>query len=263
MFNRLEAMWYWLTTDPIGFIIYLIYFTVSLLGTLVLHEYAHAFIAYKCGDPTAKMLGRLTLNPAKHLDPLGTLSMVLLGFGWAKPVPINPRNFKNRVQDDFLVSIAGITVNFTLFIICTALMVGLNRFIWKPEVINFYGAHNLLASNSIGYSAILSGNISANKELFLNQWLPYVQRFLMMFSKFNLVIAVFNFLPIPPLDGFHIFNNILLKGKLQLNAQTYRIMNIILIFLMFSGVLGKIITLITSAIEGGVLKIFLYLTGVI
>ncbi len=261
MFNRLEGMWQWLSTDPISFIIYICYLTVSLLGTLVLHEYAHAFVAYKCGDPTAKMLGRLTLNPSKHLDPLGTLSMVVLGFGWAKPVPINPRNFKNRVQDDFLVSIAGITVNFTLFIICTALMVGFNRLIWIPEVIEFYGAENLLASNSIGYNSILMGNINENSNLFLNNWLPYIQRFLMMFSQFNLMVAVFNFLPIPPLDGFHIFNDILLKGKLQLNTQTYRITSFILMILMFSGTLGKLLVTITTAIESGVLKIFLSLAG--
>ena len=116
--NRLQLWWNWLTTDPLGFALYLLYFAVSVLLTLILHEIAHGYVAYRCGDPTAKMLGRLSLDPRRHLDPLGTLCLVFLGFGWAKPVPVNPRNFKgNYRRDDFLVSVAGITVNLTLFIL--------------------------------------------------------------------------------------------------------------------------------------------------
>jgi len=79
--SRLEAYGRWLTSDPFGFLLYLIYLSVAVLATLILHEMAHAYVAYRCGDPTAKMLGRLTLNPAKHLDPIGTACLVLLGFG--------------------------------------------------------------------------------------------------------------------------------------------------------------------------------------
>ena len=84
--NRLQLWWNWLTTDPLGFALYLLYFAVSVLLTLILHEIAHGYVAYRCGDPTAKMLGRLSLDPRKHLDPIGTLCLVFLGFGWAKPV---------------------------------------------------------------------------------------------------------------------------------------------------------------------------------
>ena len=154
--NRLQLWWNWLTTDPLGFALYLLYFAVSVLLTLILHEIAHGYVAYRCGDPTAKMLGRLSLDPRKHLDPIGTLCLVFLGFGWAKPVPVNPRNFKgNYRRDDFLVSVAGITVNLTLFILSMALAVALNGLLWKPEVIAANGgAREFLSTSGIGYSVL-------------------------------------------------------------------------------------------------------------
>ena len=87
----------------------------SLLAVVVvlsLHEFAHAFVAYKCGDPTAKLAGRMTLNPIRHFDPMGLCLFVIARFGWAKPVPVNPNNFKNRVLGSFLTSVAGILVNY-------------------------------------------------------------------------------------------------------------------------------------------------------
>ena len=155
--NRLQSWMQWFTSDPAGFILYLLYFAASVLLTLTLHEIAHGYVAWKCGDPTAKMLGRLSLDPRRHLDPLGTLCLVFLGFGWAKPVPVNPRNFQNYRRDDFLVSIAGITVNLTLFLLSLALAVGFNGLLWKPEVISFYGAKELLSSDGIGYAVLLGG----------------------------------------------------------------------------------------------------------
>ena len=103
MFSRLQTYLSMLRSNPLGFLIYIVYFTVTILLSLILHEIGHAYVAWRCGDPTAKMLGRLSLDPRRHLDPIGTLSMVLIGVGWAKPVPVNPRNFKgNRVRDDRL-----------------------------------------------------------------------------------------------------------------------------------------------------------------
>lgn len=83
MLNRLEMYIEWLKTDPVDFIIYMAYTVAVVLISLILHECAHGWMALKCGDPTAKMMGRLSLNPARHLDPIGTLCMFLLGFGWA------------------------------------------------------------------------------------------------------------------------------------------------------------------------------------
>ena len=84
-----------LQSDPIGFVLYLFYLLVTVLLSLILHEVAHGYVAYRCGDATAKWMGRLSLDPRKHLDPIGTICMFLFGIGWAKPVPVNPRNFHN------------------------------------------------------------------------------------------------------------------------------------------------------------------------
>ena len=81
---------------------------------LSLHEFAHAFVAYKCGDPTAKFSGRMTLNPLRHFDPIGMLMFAVVGFGWAKPVPINPNNFKNYRSGTFWTSAAGIIMNYCM-----------------------------------------------------------------------------------------------------------------------------------------------------
>ena len=261
--SRLQAWWNWLTTDPLGFLVYLIYFAAAVLLTLMLHEIAHGYVAYRCGDPTAKMLGRLTLDPRKHLDPWGTACLVLLGFGWAKPVPVNPRNFRgNYRRDDFLVSIAGVVTNLTLFIVTLFLATLINPLLWKPGVIAFNGgAEAFLSSDGIGYSILLSGSGSDYAQYMNTPWLMHVQRFLLLFSSMNLTIAVFNLLPIPPLDGFHVLNDLILKGKLTMNAQFFQIAQIVLLILVFSGALGTVLTTVTGAIEGGVLHLFLLLEG--
>lgn len=95
----------------------------GLLTAIIFHEIAHGLTAYWLGDPTAKNAGRLTLNPIRHIDPVGFLFMLVFRFGWAKAVPINPMNFKNRKRDTILVSIAGVTVNFIIAIILGAVLV--------------------------------------------------------------------------------------------------------------------------------------------
>ena len=259
--NRLQAWWNWLTTDPLGFAVVMLYYAVAILLTLMLHEIAHGYVAYRCGDPTAKMLGRLTLDPRKHLDPIGTVCLVLLGFGWAKPVPVNPRNFRgNYRRDDFLVLIAGVVTNLTLFIVTLLLATLINPLLWKPEVLAYYGAKELISSNGVAFGSILYGLV--NNNLLQTPWLMHVQRFLLLFSSMNLAIAVFNILPIPPLDGFHVLNDLILKGKLTMNQQFFQIAQIVLLVLVFSGALGTVLTTVTDAIEGGVLHLFLLMEGV-
>lgn len=261
--NRLQLWWNWLTTDPLGFALYLLYFAVSVLLTLILHEIAHGYVAYRCGDPTAKMLGRLSLDPRKHLDPIGTLCLVFLGFGWAKPVPVNPRNFNgNYRRDDFLVSVAGITVNLTLFIVSMGLAVALNGLLWKPEVIAANGgAKEFLppaAWATVSWWRAMAWDYSG---LMLHPWLMYVQRFLLMFYSMNLGVGLFNLLPIPPLDGYHLFNDLLFKGRFRLNQQVFQIAQIVLLLACFSGVLNNVINVIFDAVEGGVLNLFLLIAG--
>src|SRR3712207_4787346 len=101
----------WLMENPAEMLWFMLYRAPAVLMAVVIHETAHGYVAYRAGDPTAKMMGRLTLNPLKHLDLVGTLSLFLLGFGWAKRVPVNPGLFKNGRRDDLKVSLAGVTVN--------------------------------------------------------------------------------------------------------------------------------------------------------
>ena len=259
--NRLEAWVSWFGADPVGFLIYLVYFAASILLTLILHEVAHGYVAWRCGDPTARMLGRLSLDPRKHLDPIGTLFLVFFGFGWAKPVPVNPRNFENYRRDDFLVSIAGITVNMTLFLLSISLAVGINGLLWKPEVITANGAEFFLSSSQYGYAILVNGSGSAFEYAMLHPWLQYVQRFLLMFGTMNLSVGLFNLLPIPPLDGYHIFNDILLKGRLNLDRNAFQIARVVLIVLCLTGGLSSILNTAFDAVEISVLRLLLKMTG--
>ena len=106
-----------LQSDPVSTLIALLYRVPAVLIALTLHELAHGYVALRCGDPTAQMMGRLSFNPLRHLDPVGMAFMLLFGFGWARPVPVNPRNFKHFRRDDLLVSIAGVAMNLILFVL--------------------------------------------------------------------------------------------------------------------------------------------------
>lgn len=99
--NRLQGWMQWLTSDPAGFILYLLYFAVSVLLTLTLHEIAHGYVAWKCGDPTAKMLGRLSLDPRRHLDPLGTLCLIFWGSDGPNPCRSIPATFRTTAATIF------------------------------------------------------------------------------------------------------------------------------------------------------------------
>lgn len=267
MISRLQWYFSYLTSDPIGFLLYALYLTVTVLLSLILHEMAHGYVALRCGDPTAKWMGRLSLDPRKHLDPFGTICMFLLGFGWAKPVPVNPRNFHHYRRDDFLVSIAGICMNLTLFLFCTALSVGVNRLMWDADfyqfVRNSYGSVEALVSPyyNVGYGVMYGELDSAFAECLAVPWLQYVQRFLLMMAQINLSLAVFNLLPIPPLDGYHLVNDTLLKGKLQLNQQTFRMAQLVLMVVCLSGVLSTLLSTVNRAVYGAVLHLMLMMTG--
>ena len=267
MFGRLQ--WYvsYLTSDPAGFIVYMLYLVATVLFSLIIHEVAHGYVALRCGDPTAKWMGRLSLDPRKHLDPIGTVCMFVLGFGWAKPVPVNPRNFGNYRRDDFLVSIAGICTNLTVFILCTALSVGVNRLMWDPEFYQFfhdyYGTTEYLVNPhyTVGYG-IMYGELDAEfVAVMAHPWLRYVQRGLLMLANINLSLAVFNLLPIPPLDGYHLVNDTLLKGRLQLSSQAFRITHLVLMVLLFSGALSGLLSWANTNLYHAVLNMFLLLTG--
>lgn len=155
--------------------IYILLIPVILLS-LTIHEYMHGFIAYKLGDPTPVLSGRLTLNPLKHLDPLGTIMLFLARFGWAKPVPVNPLNFKNPVRDMAVAAFAGPASN-----LCAGIIAGLLiRFIFGTGELLYYNYTDNL--------------------LFL---------LLSLFMQINLALAFFNLIPLPPLDGSKILLHLL------------------------------------------------------
>lgn len=156
----------------IDFLLELILIFPIVLIALTFHECAHGFIAYKLGDPTAKYMGRLTLNPLKHLDPIGAICMLLVHFGWAKPVPIDITNFKNSKRDMALSALAGPCANITLgFIGCFLYVLVLN-----------------LLPNQF------ENELTFNLARILITFLYY-------FGWLNISLALFNLLPIPPLDG--------------------------------------------------------------
>ena len=161
---------------------YLIISAVAVLIALSIHEYCHAYAAYKLGDNTAKNLGRLTLNPLKHLDPFGAICMLLFRVGWAKPVPINARNFKNPKKGFAITAIAGPTSNLILAFL-SALMY-LIMCVFLRDKIFEYGSFAL--------------RFWENMLLFM-----YV------FHSVNLGLGIFNLLPIPPFDGSRILHAVL------------------------------------------------------
>lgn len=261
MISRLEVYGQWLRIDPAGFAVYIVYFVAVVLLSLILHECAHGWAALQCGDPTAKMMGRLTLDPRKHLDPIGTACMFLLGFGWARPVPVNPRNFRDPRRDDFLVSVAGIAVNLTLFILCAGLSVLATRLMLGGELFSINAGslaerHELYA---VLRDATIYGGASlpeALTEHLALPWMQYVLRFLTMMAQINLSLAVFNLLPIPPLDGFRLLNN-LLRGRLRMSVQVFQAVRVALLVLCLSGALGRVLGVVTSALDSAVTNMFL------
>ncbi|MGI6423416.1 MAG: site-2 protease family protein [Candidatus Dojkabacteria bacterium] len=182
----------------------------SILVAATVHEYAHAYTAYKLGDATAKAEGRLTLNPLKHIDPIGAIFMILFRFGWSKPVPINEYNFTKRELHTAIVALAGPLSNLLL-----ALLTGL--------------LHMVLPSNTS----------------------PLIVFLLYSFATINIALAVFNLIPIPPLDGHKIVRAILppkLRYYWEL-LERYSIILILIIILPFSPISKLLFSFISNTLS--------------
>ncbi len=172
----------------------------AILFGLTIHEFSHGWVAWRLGDPTAKMMGRLTLNPLKHLDPIGTIALFLFRFGWAKPVPIDPRNFQHPTRDMAISSLAG-------------------------------PAANLL-------TAAIAGTIL--RVLFLFHVGGFIATLAMYFVLFNLILCFFNLIPIPPLDGSRLLYHLLPPNLAAGYARLERYGFIILIGIIFLGQITNI-----------------------
>jgi Zn-dependent protease len=193
---------------------------LTLPGVLVaisIHEYGHALAAYKMGDNTAKAQGRLTLNPLKHLDPIGFLCLLIFRFGWAKPVPVNPRNFGNPRRDDIIVSLAGVGMNLLTSIIFIFIMkIGLQ---WGF-------LYNMGSMGQILYTMLYGA------------------------AYINIGLMVFNLIPIPPLDGHHVVQDIVGFKAVKFYHEYAQYIRIGLIILLFTGFLGRFIVPVISGIYG-------------
>lgn len=190
------------------FLIKTLYILPGILIALSLHEYAHAQVAVWLGDDTPKIQGRLSISPIVHIDIIGFLMLIIAKFGWAKPVQINPNNFKNPKRDQMLVSLAGPCMNLLLAIFFFILM---KVIYYIPEGIISY---NL----GIAIFEIINNTIII-----------------------NIVLMVFNMLPIPPLDGHHIFFGLLNLTHTRLYYELYKYSRFILLFLIISDLIDKII----------------------
>ncbi len=203
--------------------IILIYLIPAILVSLTVHELSHAYVSYRLGDPTAKDMGRLTLNPLKHLDVLGTIMLLVSSFGWAKPVPINPMYYTDRRKGTIMVSLAGPLSNIVLAFI--------------------FAVPRLYIGQKYG--------IPQNFQ-FINSWEPEAVLFNMgaIFFTINIGLASFNLLPFPPLDGSKILSSVL-RGRHYYKFLQYEnliTLGFLLMVFAFPGALGRIMTPITWTI---------------
>lgn len=176
----------------------LIFTIITLIIAFTVHELAHAYSAYVLGDHTAAAMGRLTLNPLKHLDPVGTIALIFMGFGWAKPVPVNVKRLKYGKYGNIIVSAAGPLSNFLLAALGALVYVLIFRF----------------------------------EGMDLGNYLETLLQFLGYFIQINVVLFIFNLLPVPPLDGYRIVETYLPFGTRQKVDRYYFYVFLVFLFCM-------------------------------
>ena len=203
----------------------------GVLVAITFHEFAHGLAAYKLGDDTAKNDGRLSLNPLAHLDPIGTLMLLVAGFGWGKPVEVNPRNYNRNItveKADAIVSIAGPAMNFILAIVFSLIYCAMVKFT-KEFIMTSIGA---IIFTMIGYTISV-----------------------------NIGLGVFNLLPLPPLDGSKVIIPFLpYNAKEWFQANSY-VFYIAFLGLYITGLAGVIISPIIEAVSSGILNVAMLIFG--
>ena len=214
-------------------VVLIIFQIVVLLFAISLHEAAHGWMAWRLGDPTAKMLGRVTLNPIKHIDPFGTILIPLLcvyaGFpliGWAKPTPVTTRNFKNIKRDDILTTLAGPASNLLTAIAATIILL----------ILKFFNPTTVVSAMMAAQSGMIEPSImNASPALFPLTMLLYYAVLI------NLILMAFNLIPLPPLDGSHVVRHMLPYNWLRV-YDSIGIIGLILIFFFGARFIGMIVS---------------------
>lgn len=194
-----------------------LYTLPALLISLSIHEFAHAWVAYKQGDYTQKIRGRLTLDPFKHIDPIGFLCIVLCGVGWGKPVMVDDRNFKNSRRGTMLTALAGPLSNLLLAVLLTIVL----------KVLIMFGVFGNLAANSVG-------------NIFLQMILYTIE--------FNIIFGIFNLIPLPPLDGSKVLAYFLPRSLRGIMYTLERYSFVIILIVFFTNITSYIITPAYNAI---------------
>ncbi len=198
---------------------------IALPGIIIgisFHEFAHGFVSHKLGDPTPQMQGRLTLNPMAHMDPIGFIALLFCGFGWGVPVEINPAYYKHRRRDELLVALAGVVMNLILAVIFSIIL----HFVIRAQ---------------------LTGNAG---EILVQMLVQVV--------IINLVLMIFNLLPVPPLDGFGILTEIFDLRKYDWYGPVYEKGFFILLLLIVFNVTGMVISPAVSGIWGILCNLIIY-----
>lgn len=186
-----------LFSDPAGFLFNALMILPGIVIGLSFHEFAHAWMADKLGDPTPRMQGRVTVSPFAHIDPMGFLMLFLFRFGYGRPVQVNPAYFKRRRRDDILVSLAGVTMNFLLAILSGAVYLVMIR------------------------------HLNVTNEILLD-----IVYYIMVI---NINLMVFNLLPIPPLDGYHVVRDLFLHKNINFFWKFEQYGWLILLVVLISG----------------------------
>jgi Zn-dependent protease len=206
--------------DPLGYLSGLILKLPALLIAVTVHELAHALVADRLGDPTARRLGRITLNPLPHIDPLGALAFILAGFGWAKPVPVEARNLRHPVRDMAFVAAAGPLSNFAAAFVALVALRLLVR-----------------VAGAVPFVAEPLGGV------------------LFWVFLFNLALGIFNLIPLPPLDGGHFLPYLFPRTSWPFIHQLEQAGPFLLILLVLSGATRYVVEPVLNLISGFYLSI--------
>ena len=202
-------------TNPMEWFMSKLVMLPGIIIGLSFHEFAHGYVSHKLGDPTPEMQGRLTINPAAHIDPFGFVALIFAGFGWGVPVQIDPRYYKNRRRGELMVGLAGVTMNLIIAVV---------------------------------FCFIIKGVFLLNAPFLMGNFGKVLFDVLFSVVSINVVLMVFNLLPVPPLDGFGIVTQIFKLEKYDWYYTVYNNGFPILMVLIILNVTGRVLSPIVNVV---------------